>query len=141
MHVLAQTSLPRIEGSREMARIIIVDDDARVRLVIARMLTRAGHDAVEVPSGVAALEAYRQQPADLVISDMFMPDTDGVEITRRLRREFPDAKVVAISGGGARYGKELMLETAAALGAVRTLAKPFRTKELLSVVKDALVSV
>lgn len=122
-----------------MARILIVDDDPAVGDVIARMLAQAGHDAVALSNGASALRAYREHPADLVISDMFMPETDGVEITMCLRREFPDAKVLAISGGGGRFDKNLMLETAAALGAVGTLAKPFARSDLLNLVQEVLV--
>ena len=122
-----------------MARILIVDDDQAVRKVIARMLAQAGHDAVALSNGASALRAYREHRADLVISDMFMPETDGIEMTMCLRREFPDAKVLAMSGGGGRFDKNMMLEAASVLGAARILAKPFEQSDLLNLVQEVLV--
>lgn len=122
-----------------MARILIVDDDPAVRKVIARMLAQAGHDAVALSNGASALRAYREHRADLVISDMFMPETDGIEMTMCLRREFPDAKVLAMSGGGGRFDKNMMLEAASVLGAARILAKPFEQSDLLNLVQEVLV--
>ena len=78
------------------------------------------------------------QPADLVISDIFMPETDGIDTIVRLHEEFPDAKVVAITGGAYGFDKQQMLRTAALLGAVQTLLKPIQRSDLLDVVRDVL---
>ena len=121
-----------------MARILVVDDDASVRVAIRKILVHAGYEVVEAADGTAALRAYREQPADLVISDIFMPETDGMETTIRLREEFPDTKVVAISGGGYDFDKKQMLRVAEMLGAQRTLTKPFERSELLDVVREVL---
>ncbi len=121
-----------------MARILVVDDDASVRAVIRKILVGAGYEVVEAADGTAALRAYREHPADLVISDIFMPETDGVETTIRLREEFPDAKVVAITGGAYDFDKKHMLRVAEMLGAQRTLTKPLERSELLDVVQEVL---
>ncbi len=121
-----------------MARILVVDDDASVRATIRKFLEQEGYDVVEVGDGAAALRAYREQPADLVITDIFMPETDGVETTIRLRKEFPDVKVVAITGGAYDFDKKQMLQVAEMLGAERTLTKPFERSELLDVVREVL---
>ncbi len=121
-----------------MARILIVDDDTSVRATMRKFLMAEGHEVVEAPNGTVALRAYREHPADLVITDIFMPQTDGIEATIRLHEEFPDAKVVAISGGGYEFNKEQMLRTAELLGALRTLAKPISRADLLRVVREVL---
>ncbi len=121
-----------------MARILIVDDDTSVRATMRKFLMAEGHEVVEAPDGTVALRAYREHPADLVITDIFMPETDGIETTIRLHQEFPDAKVVAISGGGYEFDKEHMLQVAARLGAVRVLAKPIAQSDLLDVVRELL---
>jgi CheY-like chemotaxis protein len=120
-----------------MARILVVDDDEDFRRVLARMLTGAGHEVAEVGDGSHAIEAYRAQPSDLVLSDIYMPGVDGVEAIIRLRVEFPDIRIVAVSGGGYR-DKEEVLDVAARLGARATLTKPLERRLLLKTVERVL---
>ncbi len=105
-----------------MARIIIVDDDAGVRTTMAKFVADEGHEMVEARDGTEALRLYREKPADLVIADVYMPGADGIEVTIRLRHEFPEAKIVVISGGGYR-GSDEVLRAAAKIGAERTLER------------------
>jgi CheY-like chemotaxis protein len=120
-----------------MARILVVDDDDDLRRVLARMLVAAGHEVVEVAGGGQAIEAYRTQPCDLVLSDIYMPGVDGVEAIIRLRAEFPDIRIVAVSGGGYR-DKDEVLDIAARLGARATLTKPLERRTLLKTVERVL---
>jgi CheY-like chemotaxis protein len=120
-----------------MARILVVDDDEDLRRVAARMLTAAGHEVAEVADGSQAIDAYRAHPSDLVLSDIYMPGVDGVEAIIRLREEFPDIRIVAISGGGYRDQDEV-LDMAARLGARATLTKPLERRTLLKTVERVL---
>ena len=120
-----------------MARILLVDDDAEFRSVIRRMLVRDGHEVIEAADGSVALDRYRDQPADLIIIDVYMPGVDGIEAIIRLQQDFPDVRIIATSGGGYR-DKEDVLNTAARLGARRTLPKPVDRQALLDAVAEVL---
>jgi CheY-like chemotaxis protein len=118
-------------------RILVVDDDAPLRQAIVTALARAGYLTVEAANGQEAIERYRAAPADLVLTDIYMPGTDGVEAMIRLRTEFPDLLVVAMSGGG-HMAKEGVLDLAARLGARGTLEKPVGTEALLEMIRKVL---
>jgi CheY-like chemotaxis protein len=120
-----------------MARILIIEDDARTRRTIRRVLEGARHEVVEAPNGEVGMSLYRKQPADLVITDMIMPEVDGVATITILRQDYPDVKIIAISGGG-DIGLDAYLHAAENLGALRTLPKPFGKSELLGAVQEVL---
>ena len=107
-----------------MAKILVIDDDPRVLSVICRLLESEGHTVTRAENGREALERYTGDPADLVISDIYMPELDGIELLTRLRERFPEAKLVAMSGGGS-ISAHHMLDAAQALGAVGIVEKPF----------------
>jgi DNA-binding response OmpR family regulator len=119
-----------------MTRILVIDDDATIRTVIDRVLTRAGYEVVLAVNGEQGLEQHRTKPVNLIITDLFMPDREGLETIIELRRDFPTMPVVAISGEKSTSGN--MLTAAAKLGADKVLEKPFDSKTLLSAVQDAL---
>ena len=123
-----------------MARILVVDDDESIRRAVRKILAHEGHEVVEANDGAAALTSYRENLPDLVIMDIYMPEMDGIEATIRLQQEFPDVKLVAMSGGG-YIDKTELLEREAKLGALRTLSKPFTREDVLDAVVDALGSV
>jgi CheY-like chemotaxis protein len=118
-------------------RILVIDDDRGVREGVATFLRRLGHEVLEASDGVRGFEALRSQPFDLVITDLNMPDMDGIEVIDRLRESTNGCPVIAMSGGGL-FAKELLLENAEMLGAVSTLAKPFELEELRDAVQAAL---
>ena len=120
-----------------MARVLIIEDDAQTRKTLRNILERARHEVVEAHNGKVGISLYREEPADLVIADMIMPEVDGVETIMKLRQDSPDVKIIAISGGG-RIGPDAYLFAAGKLGALRTLPKPFGKKELLGVVEEVL---
>lgn len=120
-----------------MARILVVDDDAAIRSVMRRCLALDGHDVEEAATGREALKLFRAEPMELVITDLYMPDMDGLEFTRRLIQEFVGTKVIAMSGGALQKPADA-LAVASQLGAMATLAKPFSVAELRSVVQQAL---
>jgi CheY-like chemotaxis protein len=81
-----------------VARILVVDDDKAVRLLLRAMLEHQGHSVVEAENGAEGLQYYRAAPTDLVITDIQMPVMDGVQMITELRGAFPTAKIIAISG-------------------------------------------
>lgn len=118
-----------------MSRILLIDDEAMVRDTLARVLELGGHEVVAVASGHEALEKLARFSADVAITDIIMPDKEGIEIILELRRRHPKLPIIAISGGG-RGGAVEYLEMAQKLGATRTLAKPFKSAALLKLVAE-----
>lgn len=121
-----------------MPSILVVDDEDQIRHLIRETLEQAGYQVTEARDGKEALQQCRLAQADLIIMDILMPDQDGLETTSRLRREFPDAKVIAITGGSEMVGTLNFLDVAKMLGAHRTLQKPFEMKTLLDTVHAEL---
>lgn len=120
-----------------MARILVADDDASVREAIKKTLVAAGHTVDDVADGQSVLRVYAQAPRDLLLMDVYMPGMDGLETLIRVRADWPQAKVIAMSGGGFRH-KHDVLALAMKAGAAATLAKPFEGGALLAVVRAAL---
>jgi DNA-binding response OmpR family regulator len=120
-----------------MATILVIDDDAPVRAALRRILERAGYTVMVAADGRAGMRLHRERPADLIITDIFMPGQDGIETIRQLRHEGPAVPILAISGGD-QTGAVDLGEGAALLGASQTLRKPFELAELLAAVGDLL---
>ena len=120
-----------------MARILIIDDEDELRSMLRRMLEQAGHQVTEAVDGAEGIKLYEQDRPDLIITDIIMPEKEGVETIIALRRADPDLPIIAISGGG-RLEATDFLTMAKKLGARRTLSKPFRRDQLLEAVGDCL---
>lgn len=118
-----------------MAKVLVIDDDPKVRSVVARFVELEGHTVVQAENGKEAINQLEGDPADLVISDIFMPEMDGIEVLIQLREHFPDAKLVAMSGGGAIAASHV-LKTAMVLGAVAVLEKPFDLEDIRELLSD-----
>jgi DNA-binding response OmpR family regulator len=117
--------------------ILLVDDDDGVRRFMHRTLTQAGYEVEDAANGELAVQAYRRRPSDLVITDIVMPDKEGLQTVRELRNLTPPAKIIAISGGG--FGRAAdYLEMAIMFGAARVLSKPFTSQELIEAVAAVL---
>ncbi len=122
-----------------MARILVIDDDDQIRRVLRRALEAEGHEVLEAGNGKTALRVHRTSPAELVITDIHMPERDGLEVLMELRRGAPRLKVIAMSGGG-RLGQMTPLEAAVPLGAFASLSKPFELDAMIEVVRKALAA-
>ncbi len=121
-----------------MARILIIDDDETLRTMVRRMLESAGYqDIEEAADGNIGLKLIQNNTFDLIITDIIMPNKEGIELIMELDQKRPRIKIIAMSGGG-KIGAESYLEMAKHLGANRTIAKPFNQSDLLSVVKELL---
>ena len=121
-----------------MARVLIVDDDGDVRDTLIRLLRLAGHDPLAPQSSVDAVRAVKSGDYDIVITDVIMPDLDGIEIIRLVRTVKPGCPIIAISGGSPTMPVELGLGMAGKLGANVTLNKPFSKDDLYAAI-SALV--
>jgi len=118
-----------------MATILIIDDEEGIRALLRFTLEAAGYEVMEAPNGRQGLELYRHTPADLIITDIAMPELNGLDMILSLTRQFLDAKVIAISG---LSGVEDLLDRAKLLGARRTFQKPFSMPQLLEAVRYEL---
>jgi DNA-binding response OmpR family regulator len=120
-----------------MARILVIDDEPSVRELLCAILTQEGHEVVEAADGKAGMRLFRESPVDLVITDLIMPEKEGLETIMELRRDFPEVKIIAISGGGIIHAKDY-LNMACAMGAHRAFEKPFGVPDMLNAVRELL---
>ncbi len=123
-----------------MARILIVDDDISIRVLLREILTEAGHKVEEASDGRAGLRAYRKMTPDLVITDILMPEKDGVELIMELKELAAAVRIVAMSGGGRGLDAVFNLRMAKDFGATCQLVKPFNRQQVLDAVNEALAS-
>ena len=120
-----------------MARILVIDDEDLVRFTVEQILMSAGHVVDTAENGAAGMRRQRQFPFDLVITDIMMPEQDGIETIRALKAEFPNLPIIAISGGG-RMGNLNYLEMVKNFGVSIAIPKPFTPDEILTRVNTAL---
>ena len=118
-----------------MATILIIDDEAGIRALLRDVLEAAGHEVMEAVNGRHGLDLYRHRPTDLIITDISMPELNGLDLMLELTYHFLDTKVIAISGVG---GESIALDAAKLLGARRTFHKPFSIPHLLDAVRYEL---
>ena len=122
-----------------LARILIIDDEATIRRPLKIFLERAGHEVMDAANGSEAVRLWRQQAGDLVITDIHMPEKNGLEAIIELRQIAPRARFLAMSGGDMNARVDV-LGDATLLGAVRTISKPFTLEEMLRAVEEVLGS-
>ena len=118
-------------------RILVVDDDPGIRRVLHILLSRAGYRVTQARDGLEALRLWRDQGSDLVITDLHMPEKNGIETILELLTQSPGTRIIAMSGGGQTKRLDLLGNTTL-LGAVLTIEKPFTLSEMMSLVRRAL---
>jgi DNA-binding NtrC family response regulator len=118
-------------GSWRLKRVLVIDDEPEVLQAIAEVLRLSGFEVLTCPSGNGASELISEHSIDLLITDLVMPEEDGIQLIRRVKKAHPQLKVIAMSGV---FGVEV-LEAARRLGASATLAKPMRVTELLDCIR------
>jgi DNA-binding response OmpR family regulator len=120
-----------------MTRILVIDDDQLVLDMLYDSLTREGYDVLRASNGKQGLSLFRKEPVDLIITDIIMPEKEGIETIIELRKDFPDVKIIAISGGG-RVGTKDYLQMAKMFGVQRTFTKPVARKQLLDAIRELI---
>ena len=128
------TGVPREGKANSMARILVIEDSSEERQALADLLIGSGHRVCCAANGKVGLQLLRERHVEIVITDMLMPEMEGVETILTLRREFPDIKIIAVSGGGV-FVRENCLQLARTLGAHRVLTKPFTFGEILEAIQ------
>ena len=118
-----------------MARVLVIDDDLSLRKVLGQALELAGYEVALAADGREGVASFRSQPADVVITDLYMPNQEGLETIMELHKEFPAIPIIAMSG---RRPAGTLLSIAQRLGAVGILEKSFSADELLAAVEHAL---
>ena len=120
-----------------MARVLVIDDEQLARFTIREILETAGHEVVEAKNGNQGVSFQRSSACDIVVTDIIMPEKEGVETIIELRKDYPDLPIIAISGGGRTRNLDF-LKIAEQYGAHTILAKPFSEDELLDAVDSLL---
>jgi DNA-binding response OmpR family regulator len=119
-----------------MPMILVIEDDIQLQKMIYQMLTSEGYDVQQALNGSEGISCYLKTPADLVITDIIMPEKTGLDIISELKRIYPEIKIIAMSGGGRADVK--LLDMAQTLGAKGILRKPFSRAELIDTVNNVL---
>ncbi len=120
-----------------MQRILIIDDEPHILLMLKKMLERTGYEIDLASNGKEGLDLFTRKPSDLVITDIIMPEKEGLETIREMKRMLPELKIIAMSGGG-KISAENYLETAKIFGASRIIEKPFTLQHMVDTVNELL---
>jgi YesN/AraC family two-component response regulator len=120
-------------------RVLIIDDEELARFAIREILENADYDVEEAENGRIGIKKQIKTPFDLIITDLIMPEKEGIETIIELKNSFPNLKIIAISGGGRSRNMDF-LEMSERFGANQILAKPFTEQQLLDVIKITLNS-
>jgi DNA-binding response OmpR family regulator len=121
-----------------MKNILIIDDNENMLRMMGDLLSRSGYNVLSAPDGVNGMKTYHANPPDLVITDIIMPDKEGLEVIMELVKQEPRPKIIAMSGGG-MMEPQTYLSLARKLGADQVIEKPFRSAELLSLIEKLLI--
>jgi YesN/AraC family two-component response regulator len=120
-----------------LPRILVIEDEPLVRVAIKKRLEIEGFEVTTADDGQKGVKSFRDHPADLVITDIIMPEKEGIECIKELTRDFPGIKIIAISGGG-RIGPFDYLDLAEKFGASRTFKKPFEWPDMIRAIHELL---
>ena len=120
-----------------MKQILIIDDEPDILMMLKKMMERAGFEVDVANNGDSGLKLFNNNSIDLVITDILMPEKEGLEIIREMKKNKPELKIIAISGGG-RISASSYLDTATRFGADRAFQKPFRQAEIVGAVKELI---
>lgn len=114
--------------------VLVIDDDVQLRRSLTRFLERGGHEVLEAADGEVAVRRLAHNRVDVVVCDVFMPGMNGFDFLMTVRDQFPDVRIIMMSGGG-EIGQMPVLEAATKLGASAVFAKPFRMQAMLDAIE------
>lgn len=120
-----------------MKRILVIDDERQICEMLRKKLESVGYEVAEAPNGKVGLKLHKENLFDLIITDIFMPEKEGLETIRELKQDYPQLKIIAITGGYSS-GPEELLNVARMLGADRTFPKPFKLKDIVEAINQLL---
>ena len=120
-----------------MAHILIIDDDLQLLDMLRQTLEREGYNVVVASNGKAGIKIYREDPVDLIITDMIMPEKEGIETIIELKRDYPDVKIITMSGGGI-ISSEQYLDISRKLGVEQSFTKPIEREKLLFAIRELI---
>lgn len=132
-----------------MPSVLVIDDEQAIRESLRHVLTRTGFEVVTADNGITGVEAYFAQPTDVVIVDIVMPRSDGIAVIKKIRAQYPDARIIAMTGGGNFWPLGYMPNTlvtdayltlASQSGADALMKKPFRRQNLIETVRGLVES-
>ena len=121
-----------------MAKILVIDDEPALRNILRLTLESAGHEVLEAPDGEVGTRIFSTEKLDILITDIVMPNQDGIGTIREARTADPDLRIIAICGGGHNSGELDYLEVAQKMGAHRVYRKPFKPSEIAAAVDELL---
>tara|TARA_R110001592_G_scaffold299826_2_gene570882 strand:+ start:230 stop:607 length:378 start_codon:yes stop_codon:yes gene_type:complete len=122
-----------------MARVLVIDDHYAMRKTIREVLEDAGHEVLEAPDGQSGIDMRGRYEVDLVITDIFMPEKEGMSTIRDMCARFPGSRIIAMSGGNDDLtAPEGFIQLAERFGACATITKPFKIDDFLAVVTQVL---
>jgi len=121
-----------------MAKILVVDDEEPIRTLVSKIVAKDGHEIMEAENGVHACKSFQDADIDLIITDLVMPEQNGIEMIIQLKKTHPAVKVIAISGGSGFSGQIDLLSVAKLLGAKHIIKKPFTVDQIREAVNDTL---
>lgn len=121
-----------------MANILVVDDEEPIRSLVRKILVKEGHEVCEAENGQVACDLFEKADIDLIITDLVMPEKNGIEMIMEIKRLHPQLKVIAISGGVGFSGQIDLLSVASLLGAKHIIKKPFGVDDIRNAVNDML---
>jgi CheY-like chemotaxis protein len=116
-------------------KVLVIDDDELVRMAVTRMLQKQGYEVLEAKNGVVGIEMFKSHQPDIILTDMLMPDKEGLETISEILQLRPNTKIIAMSGGGQSQNMSF-LQLARKIGASRTISKPVKPDELFSAIKS-----
>ena len=120
-----------------MKSVLVVDDEPGMREMVKQLLLNEGYHVLEASNGKHAMEFLKNETLELVITDIIMEEMDGVEIILEIRENYPDVKIIAMSGGN-KISSEDYLESASELGTDRIFTKPFALSDMLNAIKELI---
>ena len=121
-----------------MSRILVADDEEHIANLISDCLIAEGHEVVTSNNGLLAYHLFKKDKFDLLITDIVMPEMDGLELIKKIKKDWPETKIIALSAGGNFLNTDLYLNPAKAFGADQRLNKPFDLDELIAAIKELI---
>ena len=121
-----------------MAKLLVIEDDEQFCEMLAQMLDQAGYQVEMAANGLLGMQKFRSDPPDLVITDILMPEQDGIDTILAMKKEQENVKIIAMSGGRRAITPQFNLDSAALIGVQQTLAKPFTRQQLLQAIAEVL---